>query len=188
MKETQTRTKSFGQTLWGWCIFVMEVLHYSVGKWKYLTYCKDWHKHKNLLHPGETETESHTSLQSPLLFPATWPAAVNRGPRTGNTLSPTSTSDLRAAHVPLNIAKGRRRLHQAKPAAEFIIFRCDLWPTGRGRTEAVLLWLMLGPERNKGKVWRGLSRLQSNRSVQICVRHYSHRQWCSSMCYHKMLR
>lgn len=90
---------------------------------------------KNFFHcriqPYWTEPECHTSMRSQLLFPPTWPATVDRCPNRVNTLCPTSTSDLRAAHVSLNIAMGRERLHQVKPAAVFIIFLCDLWPTGR---------------------------------------------------------
>lgn len=83
-----------------------------------------------------TEAESHASTRSQLFFPSTWPATADRCPNTANPPCPTSTSDLRAAHVSLNIAKGRGRLHQVKPAALFIIFLRDLWPTGRGWTPA----------------------------------------------------
>lgn len=90
------------------------------------------------LHPRGTE--------EPLRATPLWRASCSFHPpdqplwiavQVQQTLCPTSTTDLRAAHVPLNIAKGRRRLHRAKPSALFIIFLCDLWPTGRGRTCAL---------------------------------------------------
>lgn len=80
--------------------------------------------------------ECHTSVKTQLLFTSTWPTSVDRCPNRANTMCPTSTSDLRAAHVSLNIARGRGKLHKVKPAAVFIIFLHDLWPTGNGRTVA----------------------------------------------------
>lgn len=107
------------------------------------------------IQPSWTKTECHTSMKTQLLFTSTWPATADRCLNRANTLCPTSTSDLRAAHVSLNIAKGRGRLHRVKPAAVFIIFLHDLWPRGRGRTVAfensrALFWMNLFSQERKG--------------------------------------
>lgn len=73
-------------------------------------------------------------MKTQLRFTSTWPTRVDHCPNRANSMCPTSTSDLRAAHVSLNIARGRGKLHKVKPAAVFIIFLHDLWPTGNGRT------------------------------------------------------
>lgn len=106
--------------------------------------------------PSRTKTGCHTSPKTQLHFPSTWPATADCSPNRANALRPTSTSDLREAHVSLNIAKGRGRWPRVKPAALFIIFLHDLWPTGRGRTVAfenstALFWMRWG-EKQRGSI------------------------------------
>lgn len=79
-------------------------------------------------------TERHTSTKSRLLFPSC-SATEDSCPNRANTLCPTSTSDLRATHVSLNIAKGRRRLRRVKPAAVLLFF---VWPLTYRQEEGLL--------------------------------------------------